>query len=544
MPTDTIPLSRGIVQSHLLCASAEFPLTGNLPAECIVTETSAGESMMSDVDLFGGKQLYSNALKELLSVNSCAPEQICIPQDPTFTLYKAHPLMKKAWSLVAIRSIEPVNYSIVDLSHPGQGRRTDGIYNEDAVLDTLPYSRVFYHAHPGAIITHRGTRYKVVSMTRPPEILSDGNLRFRRNMQLSAFAKPTSARYSTRPLSTMHITIIKQFESVELNDGLGKSDLLNNPDKEEMHEIAATHNREPTDSHELEKPSGENGSNGSNGNSEQCEESIQTGDGEIYVTSFSGCGAVNVKRTVHGYKKLSLITRTEISRSELSLPDMEFETFGLWFDVEAHALSIFLGPNYGEGVHALSHALLAVAPLFEPGLVRDDLECDHSYHSPTRLVLFDERAGGSGSCERLWKHFFVPENNILDAAIDLLRNCENCADDEGYEAGCPACIHASECLKFNMNLSRSFAIVVGNRMLERIRRTDLYKANEKLWKETKGPPSSPSRNLTPRRKARYEALKKAKEMKHAMHRHYVVGRPGFVRTEGGSLYSDHQQEHE
>lgn len=207
---------------------------------------------------------------------------------------------------------------------------------------------------------------------------------------------------------------------------------------------------------------------------------------------------------------------------------MEFDTFGLWFDIEAHAMSASLGSSrYGEGVHALSHALLAVAPLFEAGLVRDDLECDHSYFSPTRLCLFDERAGGSGSCERLWKHFFVPKDNIMDAALDLLRNCDSCNGDDGYEGGCPACLHAPQCLKFNMNLSRSAAVVVGERMLERIKMTDLYEENEKAWTATKQLPLSPSRNLTPRRRARREALKKAKQMRKAQDTQFVVGRASW-----------------
>lgn len=548
-PTDTIPLNKSTVQSHILCASSEFPVTGNLPAECIVTETSGTEYAISDWHLFGGQKLYEDSLEELKVTNSCIAEVIHVPSNPTLTLYKAHPLLKKAWSLISIRSIEPVNYTIVDLNHPGQGGRTDGIYNEAAILDTLPYSRVFYHAHPGAIITHRGTRYKVVSMTRPPEAISDPKLRSYRNVQLSAFAKPTSARYSTRPLSTMHITIVKQFEGVEVKyqsscGMLHGSSSTTSPQstiamKTEKERLPKSFAEVAASFSEKKMPLEE---------ARQCT-SLEvakdpTEEQETYVNSFSGCGVVNVKRSVHGYKKLSLITRTEISRSELSLPEMEFETYGLWFDTEPHELKAFLGAKYGEGVHALSHALLAVAPLFEPGLVRDDLECDHSYFSPTRLVLFDERAGGSGSCERLWKHFFVPESNILDAAIDLLRGCESCVGDEGYEGGCPACIHASQCLKFNMNLSRSAAIVIGKRMLERIKSTDLYTNNEKMWLETKQPPHSPSRDLTPRRKARYNALKKAKEIKMAQSRQYVVGRPGFVRTEGGNRSIEQQQEHE
>jgi DEAD/DEAH box helicase domain-containing protein len=563
-PTDTIPLTINTIQSHLLCAAAEFPLTGSHPADLLVTESSNPEEVatfseeenpsMCDWDLFGGKKLYEAGVQGLKAAGSCTTDVVSLPHIPDLPIVKAHPLMKKAWSLVSIRSIEAVNYSIVDLSHPGQGGRMDGIYNEDAVLDTLPYSRVFYHAHPGAIITHRGTRYKVMSMTRPPEIFTGPTAQFRKNLQLTAFAKPTSARYSTRPLSRMHITIVKQFESVELmsqlkyqqaedltreceipaTEGAGDGVVAPTGPSVELDDAGGC---DASDARVIAKTTG-SAAETSGSSSEKGGTEVWDGK-EIYVTSFSGCGTITVKRTVHGYKKLSLITRNEMSRSELSLPDLEFDTFGLWFDTEPEALSAVLGFKYGEGVHALSHALLAVAPLFEPGLVRGDLECDHSYYNPTRLVLFDERAGGSGSCERLWKHFFVYENNVLQAALDLLRNCESCNDDEGYEGGCPACLHAPQCLKFNTNLSRSAAIVVGQRMMDRIKLTTLYRANEKAWLENKQLPPSPSRNLTPRRKARRQAMKNAKEMRGARDRQFVVGRPSW--PEGGRMPYGHQE---
>ena len=129
-------------------------------------------------------------------------------------------------------------------------------------------------------------------------------------------------------------------------------------------------------------------------------------------------------------------------------------TFGLWFDVDAEGLMPILGDKFGPGVHALSHALLAVAPLISPGLCRSDLQCDHSFVAPTLVTLFDERAGSSGACERLWKEFFRP-NSILESAIQLMEACSSCSSDKGYDGGCPECLQNSNCIKFNMHLSRS-----------------------------------------------------------------------------------------
>jgi DEAD/DEAH box helicase domain-containing protein len=114
-------------------------------------------------------------------------------------------------------------------------------------------------------------------------------------------------------------------------------------------------------------------------------------DVDVSLGSFAGCGTVTLKRNVHGYKKLSLVTREELSRSELSLPDMEFDTFAFWLDCDAAGLGRTMTPEkFGHGVHALSHALCNVAPLFVP-CVLNDVQCDHSVYNPTRVVICDAR---------------------------------------------------------------------------------------------------------------------------------------------------------
>lgn len=476
----SIPINGGLVQSHLLCASEEFPSTVDRPVTCLL-DGEGTSALLSDEDLFGGQDVYKEASEALASSRSVVEERVTAPSGCSVPVYKAHASMHKSWSRVSIRSIEPVNYSVVNLAHPGQANRTDGIHDQQAVLDTLPYSRVFYHAHPGAIITHRGTKFKVVSMTRPPAFAPE-NFGYRSSLSLAAFARPTNARYATRPLSNLHITVIKQLGRVDIDvsksdgDEAGKQDIVN---KQDMNDAVCS-------------------------------------------GALAGYGAVSVKRTVHGYKKLSLITRAEIARSELTLPPLEFDTFGVWIDTELDTLHPMLGDKYGYGVHALCHALLAVAPVFVPGLVRADLECDHAFFAPRRVMLFDERAGGSGACERLWKLFFQP-NSILDAAIELLDDCSSCSGDSGYDGGCPACIHASNCIKFNMHLSRSAGAVIGKRMLQRIQQTKLYRQRTNKNAEDK----AVSSENTPRRKARETALRDAKEMRPARERQFVVGRPSW-----------------
>lgn len=383
----------------------------------------------------------------------------------------------------------------------------NGVNDERAVLDNIPYSRVFYHAFPGAIISHRGRRYKVHSMTRPPAF-ADSCSGYKGGT-LAAYAKPTSARYTTRPLSRLKITVVKQMERVDVLD-------------ERSNDPSADERKEPL----IE---------------EVYANADDVQDLELTRGSLAGNGVITVRRTVHGYKKLSPITRVELSRTEISLPPMEFDTFAFWLDTEATFLRSAI-KDYDEGVHALSHAILSVAPLFVPS-GGSDLNCDHNSFDCTRVVIFDNRAGGSGNCAQLFKHLFVPDG-LLEAAIDLMESCSQCRGERNYDGGCPACLHFGQCLKFNQDLNRTAAIHIGRRVLKRIQGTERYKANERqLDQENKDQeqndaggheiPLSPDRRRnvnnvsSPRRNARAKALRFAMEVKPTKEREVILGRPSW-----------------
>jgi DEAD/DEAH box helicase domain-containing protein len=184
-------------------------------------------------------------------------------------------------------------------------------------------------------------------MTRPPSFGSVCG----RTITLGAYAKPSDQRYFTRPLSSLHITVVKQMERVEIRGGTSAPEPAHSP----------IHPSMPGDVVDAS------------------------------LGSFAGCGVLTLKRNVHGYKKVSLVTREELSRSELSLPDMEFDTFGFWLDCDAAVLGSMMRPqDFGYGVHALSHAICNVAPLFVP-CVLNDVQCDHSFYNPTRAMIFDAR---------------------------------------------------------------------------------------------------------------------------------------------------------
>ena len=511
----SMPIFPGLVQEHLLCAAREYPLTGTLNVSVLQSASNEfPKNLLSDMDLFGSHDIYIEALETLVSQGSVTKEEVPITAGSGQAIvYRTHPSIKNPTTQVSIRSIEPVSYQIVDISHPIQDGRTDGIYDEAAVLDTIPYSRIFYHAFPGAIITHRSRRYKIIGMTRPPAF-GQG---FRGSVSLGAFAKPCSLRYYTRPLSSMKITVVKQMDRVDIT-------------RPGATELPGTFTDDSRNTPSTPAPS--------------VTQAFSTDGPDPSFGSFAGCGVVTVKRNVHGYKKLSIVTREEISRSELSLPDMEFDSFAFWLDCDAEVLCPQLGDiAYGHGVHALAHACVAVAPLFVP-CTTSDVYCDHSVYGPTRVTIFDSRAGGSGICAQLWKCVFL-HDGLLDKALNLLEECPSCADDHGYDGGCPACLHAGECIKFNDFLSKSSGIVIAKHMIQRLKETDTYKTNI-LATTTSEDPSlqadiandsdngdmssfQPKINdvASPRRKRRERAMRHAQDMVSARDRQVVVGRPSW-----------------
>ncbi|VEU36400.1 unnamed protein product [Pseudo-nitzschia multistriata] len=488
----SMPVYPGLVQGHLVCAGKEFPLTGRFNASAILTvEEKQADGLLSDEELFGSKEVYLEALENSTSKGSFSMEKVAVFGGIFIAVFKTHPSIKNPWRDVSIRSIETVNYDIVDLSHPMQGNRMDGNHHEGAIMDNIPYSRVFYHAFPGAIITHRGRRYKIVSMTRPPAF----GVGFRSTVTLGAYAKPSAHRYCTRPLSNLKITVVKQTERVDLMD-----------------KVTTT-----KESDQTPDPS-----------------TIFADDFDPSSGSFAGCGTITVKRNVHGYKKISLVTRDELSRAELSLPDMEYDTYAFWIDCDATGLGKLMTPqSFGYGVHALSHALCNVAPRFVP-CVLNDVQCDHSFYSPTRVVIFDSRAGGSGITAQLWKSIFRP-NGLVEAAIDLLESCPSCVDDAGYTGGCPACIQAGECIKFNDFLCRSSGLIIARHMLRRLEKTERYKLAMEEHAESDVEMVEDDRKkrkenrpfASPRREKRRRAMRAAMDIDATKPRQLVIGRPSW-----------------
>ncbi|KAL9183498.1 hypothetical protein ACHAXT_004354 [Thalassiosira profunda] len=434
----TLPINGTVMQGHLLCAGEEFPLAGNRPLTCLLNEFDSQGNCPTDCELLGPAEVYGENIDFLLQKRLLSKKTVTVASGESgdvesVAVYTTHPVVKSPWQRVSLRSIEPLSYSIVDLSHNMQGGKTDKIHNQAAVLDTIPYSRIFYHAFPGAIIMHRGRKYRIESMESPPPFVGGSSFGPSGCSNLLAFAKPTTLQYTTQALSINQITVVKQLGHAESLTDDRASSLL-----------------EP--------------SNEGKCVAEEKKEEARPNKNSV-ASTVAGHGTVTVKRTVHGYKKLSHVNRKELSRTTISLPPMEYDTHALWIPVP-DLRDVCL--NFDGGVHALSHALVAVAPVYV-SCTSADIDCDHSRFDCTRILLYDQRAGGSGVTAELYN--FVPE--ALQAAVELLEDCSSCYSAKGYDGGCPACLQSVMCDNFHQDLSRSTGIQIGKYLIERLQGSSL-----------------------------------------------------------------------
>lgn len=162
---------------------------------------------------------------------------------------------------------------------------------------------------------------------------------------------------------------------------------------------------------------------------------------------------IRVTDTVPGFKQKSLDGERVLGVFELDLPETQFESLSVRFDLaqmseldEEEATAA----EYVASIHGLEHALMAVAPLVA-GCDRGDLGSTWYTVSPDTLApvlyVFDRTPGGVGLAERLM------EDRVewIGAARRLLRTCP-CPE------GCPACLLSARCEVANEMLSKRGAI--------------------------------------------------------------------------------------
>lgn len=162
-------------------------------------------------------------------------------------------------------------------------------------------------------------------------------------------------------------------------------------------------------------------------------------------------GGLTVTNLVLGARMKSVEGGAVVGQIELDLPPITFATVGLRLELPS-----FTDEKQAAGLHALEHALMAVAPLIA-GCDRGDLgSAWYPVFTETlepALFVYDTTPGGVGLSEELYEQRHAWAN----AALQLLVSCK-CVD------GCPGCLLSARCESGNELLDKARAVALLKRL--------------------------------------------------------------------------------
>ncbi|KAL9231532.1 hypothetical protein vseg_006752 [Gypsophila vaccaria] len=185
------------------------------------------------------------------------------------------------------------------------------------------------------------------------------------------------------------------------------------------------------------------------------------------TTQFGATAAITtsckVTTTWFGFRRICKGSNKVLDTVDLVLPKYSYDSQAVWIRVPPSVKSAveMCGLSFRSGLHAASHAVLNVVPLY---IICDssDLapECANPYETrnfPARILLYDQRPGGTGISMRIQLIF----KDLLIAALEMLTSC-HCS----VETGCPSCVHNLSCQEYNELLHKDAAIMIIKGVLE------------------------------------------------------------------------------
>ncbi len=149
-----------------------------------------------------------------------------------------------------------------------------------------------------------------------------------------------------------------------------------------------------------------------------------------------------------------------IGREPLNLPPLKFSTVGMWFIIpdEVREEVELRGLDFDGGLHAVEHAMIAMAPIYamcdrwDIGGLSTPMHPDTGH--PT-IFIYDSFEGGIGISETLYAQI----KELWNKTLQLINNCE-CKD------GCPSCIYSPKCGNDNVPLDKKASIIILERLLQ------------------------------------------------------------------------------
>ncbi|KAL0027014.1 hypothetical protein WJX79_008750 [Trebouxia sp. C0005] len=178
---------------------------------------------------------------------------------------------------------------------------------------------------------------------------------------------------------------------------------------------------------------------------------------EQYPSTTACCDAAIVTVRWLGFHRIWQGSGEVFDSIDLFLPDVQFGTQAAYIRVPRAARQRVkdAGLPFRDGLHAASHALLNVVPLYMMCNSTDmAAECDNPYDTrfrPERLLLYDKHPGGIGIAAQATPLFSV----LLEKALQLIQSC-SCKP----ASGCPGCVQHTDCGEYNAVLNKFSAIIV------------------------------------------------------------------------------------
>ena len=172
----------------------------------------------------------------------------------------------------------------------------------------------------------------------------------------------------------------------------------------------------------------------------------------------TGLGEVAVTEIYHDYV---LKTYDEvIGRKPLDLPPLTFSTVGMWFTItdEIREGIEEKGFDFEGGLHAVEHAMIAMAPFYAMCDRWDIGGLSTAMHPDTghpTILIYDGFEGGIGISETL----YTTIEELFAKTLQLIDNCE-CKD------GCPSCIYSPKCGNENAPLDKRAASIILDNLLK------------------------------------------------------------------------------
>jgi len=163
-------------------------------------------------------------------------------------------------------------------------------------------------------------------------------------------------------------------------------------------------------------------------------------------------GRLRIREKVTGYNIRRIYSGEIVTKHELDLPELTFETRGLWMKFPDHIIEAIKRQNLHPmgGLHALEHAMIGLYPLVSI-CDRNDLAGistqAHYQTNSASVFIYDSFPGGLGLAESALGKF----EQLMRATLKHVSSCS-------CEIGCPYCIHSPKCGSGNVPLDKASTI--------------------------------------------------------------------------------------